>query len=68
MRNFLHTTAEDEEAFDILYCIAFAMVDAQWLAMHASYMEFNVPLSLSLFVCVDVYVSTTLYAYINTQK
>ncbi|XP_010522617.1 PREDICTED: ELMO domain-containing protein A isoform X2 [Tarenaya hassleriana] len=33
--------AEDEKAFDVLYCIAFAMMDAQWLAMHASYMEFN---------------------------
>ncbi|KAL7000343.1 hypothetical protein U1Q18_001492 [Sarracenia purpurea var. burkii] len=33
--------SEDEEAFDILYCIAFAMMDAQWLAMRASYMEFN---------------------------
>ncbi|GFS31799.1 ELMO/CED-12 family protein [Actinidia rufa] len=44
---FIYTTAEDEEAFDILYCIGFAMMDAQWLAMRASYMEFNV-LSLSL--------------------
>lgn len=34
--------AEDEEAFDVLYCIAFELMDAQWLAMHASYMEFNV--------------------------
>ncbi|EXB55630.1 ELMO domain-containing protein A [Morus notabilis] len=33
--------SEDEEAFDVLYCIAFEMMDAQWLAMHASYMEFN---------------------------
>lgn len=40
--------AEDENAFDVLYCIAFEMMDAQWLAMHASYMEFNVHLSLSL--------------------
>ena len=46
-----HEFAEDEEAFDVLYCIAFEMMDAQWLAMHASYMEFNVlsfSLSLSL--------------------
>lgn len=35
-------SAEDEEAFDVLYCIAFEMMDAQWLAMHASYMNFNV--------------------------
>ncbi|GJW88917.1 ELMO domain-containing protein A isoform X2 [Tanacetum coccineum] len=33
--------AEDEDAFDVLYCIAFAMMDAQWLATHASFMEFN---------------------------
>ncbi|KAE9457621.1 hypothetical protein C3L33_10476, partial [Rhododendron williamsianum] len=33
--------SDDEEAFDVLYCIAFAMMDAQWLAMRASYMEFN---------------------------
>ncbi|PPS14169.1 hypothetical protein GOBAR_AA06423 [Gossypium barbadense] len=38
--------SEDEEAFDVLYCVAFELMDAQWLAMHASYMEFNV-LSLS---------------------
>jgi hypothetical protein len=38
----LHGIAEDEEAFDILFCIAFEMMDAQWLAMHASYMNFNV--------------------------
>lgn len=36
-------SAEDEAAFDVLYCIAFELMDAQWLAMHASYMEFNVP-------------------------
>ncbi|GER26309.1 ELMO/CED-12 family protein [Striga asiatica] len=40
--NFIKLLEEDEDAFDILYCIAFAMMDAQWLAMHASYMEFNV--------------------------
>ncbi|MBA0656343.1 hypothetical protein Goklo_008708, partial [Gossypium klotzschianum] len=33
--------SEDEEAFDVLYCVAFELMDAQWLAMHASYMEFN---------------------------
>lgn len=38
----IYGVAEDEEAFDILYCIAFEMMDAQWLAMHASYMNFNV--------------------------
>ncbi|XP_049936422.1 uncharacterized protein LOC116264016 isoform X3 [Nymphaea colorata] len=39
--NFLRILTEDEEAFDVLYCISFAMMDAQWLAMRASYMEFN---------------------------
>ncbi|CAL5431527.1 unnamed protein product [Camellia sinensis] len=38
---FLDLLIEDEMAFDNLYCIAFQMMDAQWLAMRASYMEFN---------------------------
>lgn len=38
---FLKMLAENEWAFDLLYCIAFEMMDAQWLAMQASYMEFN---------------------------
>ncbi|KAG7010692.1 hypothetical protein SDJN02_27488, partial [Cucurbita argyrosperma subsp. argyrosperma] len=33
--------AENKEAFDILFCVTFELMDAQWLAMHASYMEFN---------------------------
>lgn len=39
--------AEDEAAFDVLFCIAFEMVDAQWLAMNASYMQFNVTSQLT---------------------
>ncbi|XP_052177215.1 uncharacterized protein LOC127791397 isoform X2 [Diospyros lotus] len=39
--NFIKLLGEDEQAFDVLYCVAFEMMDAQWLAMHASYMEFN---------------------------
>ncbi|XP_054813616.1 uncharacterized protein LOC129314262 isoform X3 [Prosopis cineraria] len=39
--NFVKLLEEDEEAYDVLYCIAFEMMDAQWLAMHASYMNFN---------------------------
>ncbi|KAK6919537.1 ELMO domain [Dillenia turbinata] len=39
--NFVKLLGEDEEAFDVLYCIAFEMMDAQWLAMRASYMEFK---------------------------
>lgn len=38
---FLELLGEDENAFDNLYCIAFRMLDAQWLAKRASYMEFN---------------------------
>ncbi|CAM6113853.1 unnamed protein product [Calypogeia fissa] len=38
---FIKILAEDEMAFDMLYCVAFEMMDAQWLAMRASYMEFN---------------------------
>lgn len=39
--NFVKLLGEDEGAFDVLFCIAFEMVDAQWLAMNASYMQFN---------------------------
>ncbi|XP_019084768.1 PREDICTED: uncharacterized protein LOC104706575 [Camelina sativa] len=38
---FMAFLEEDEMAFDNLYCIAFQMMDAQWLAKRASYMEFN---------------------------
>ncbi|XP_044498005.1 ELMO domain-containing protein A-like isoform X2 [Mangifera indica] len=38
---FLKLLKEDEMAFDNLYCVAFQMMDAQWLAKRASYMEFN---------------------------
>lgn len=39
---FLELLGEDEMAFDNLFCVAFQMMDAQWLAKRASYMEFNV--------------------------
>ncbi|KAI5068625.1 hypothetical protein GOP47_0016970 [Adiantum capillus-veneris] len=39
--NFLKILAEEEAAFDLLYCVAFKVMDTLWLAMHASYMEFN---------------------------
>ncbi|KAD3642031.1 hypothetical protein E3N88_31255 [Mikania micrantha] len=39
--SYEYLIAEDDDAFDVLYCIAFVMMDAQWLAMRASYMEFN---------------------------
>ncbi|KAH9706528.1 hypothetical protein KPL70_012241 [Citrus sinensis] len=38
---FLELLEKDEMAFDNLYCLAFQMMDAQWLAKRASYMEFN---------------------------
>ncbi|KAI4348523.1 hypothetical protein L6164_009237 [Bauhinia variegata] len=38
---FLELLEEDDRAFDNLYCVAFQMMDAQWLAKRASYMEFN---------------------------
>jgi len=34
--------ADNESAFDLLYCIAFKLLDHQWLEMRASYMDFNV--------------------------
>ncbi|AQK42399.1 ELMO domain-containing protein 2, mRNA [Zea mays] len=40
--NFIKVLTEHEDAFDVLYCIAFEMMDAQWLAMRASYMQFKV--------------------------
>ncbi|KAK8713071.1 hypothetical protein V6N13_148298 [Hibiscus sabdariffa] len=40
-RLFLELLVEDEMAFDNLYCVAFQMLDAQWLAKQATYMEFN---------------------------
>ncbi|KAK1273443.1 hypothetical protein QJS04_geneDACA012526 [Acorus gramineus] len=38
---FLKLLAENERAFDLLYCITFKLMDHLWLAMHASYMDFN---------------------------
>ncbi|PON80647.1 ELMO domain containing protein [Parasponia andersonii] len=39
--HFLELLKEDEMAFDDLFCVAFQMMDAQWLAKRASYMDFN---------------------------
>ncbi|XP_028790440.1 ELMO domain-containing protein A-like isoform X2 [Neltuma alba] len=38
---FLKLLAENESAFDLLYCITFKLMDHQWLTMRASYMDFN---------------------------
>ncbi|CAA7396244.1 unnamed protein product [Spirodela intermedia] len=45
-RNFVRSVftqmlSEDEWAFDVLYCVAFMVMDKQWLEKNASYMEFN---------------------------
>ncbi|XP_014626627.1 ELMO domain-containing protein A-like isoform X2 [Glycine soja] len=37
----LDLEAENDSAFDLLYCITFKMMDQQWLSMRASYMDFN---------------------------
>lgn len=39
---FLVVSAENEWAFDLLYCVAFVVMDKQWLERNATYMEFNV--------------------------
>nr|GEW00431.1 hypothetical protein [Tanacetum cinerariifolium] len=38
---FLKFLSDDESAFDLLCCIAFKLIDHQWLMMRASYMDFN---------------------------
>ncbi|KAL1553899.1 ELMO domain-containing protein C-like [Salvia divinorum] len=40
-QRFVEMLSHDDMAFDNLFCVAFRMLDAQWLAKHASYMEFN---------------------------
>ncbi|KAJ8649953.1 hypothetical protein MRB53_002976 [Persea americana] len=37
----LLVSVENEGPFGLLYCITFKLMDQQWLAMHASYMNFN---------------------------
>ncbi|KAL0383346.1 UNVERIFIED_CONTAM: ELMO domain-containing protein A [Sesamum calycinum] len=39
--HFLKLLSDDEMAFDNLFCVAFKLLDVQWLAKRASYMEFN---------------------------
>ncbi|XP_047323356.1 ELMO domain-containing protein A [Impatiens glandulifera] len=38
---FMQMLSENEWAFDLLYCVAFMVMDKQWLERNASYMEFN---------------------------
>nr|CAB3487830.1 unnamed protein product [Digitaria exilis] len=37
----LDLQAENDRAFDILYCITFKLMDQKWLDMNATYMDFN---------------------------
>lgn len=39
--SFFNMLAADENAFDLIYCVAFQMLDQHWLAQGATYMEFN---------------------------
>ncbi|KAI0527601.1 hypothetical protein KFK09_003206 [Dendrobium nobile] len=39
--HFLELLANNESAFDDLFCVAFRLMDAQWLAKRASYMDFT---------------------------
>nr|GMC90947.1 ELMO domain-containing protein A-like isoform X1 [Ipomoea batatas] len=50
----LDLEAKNESAFDLLYCIAFKMMDQQWLAMGASYMDFNVKFIVVTLLCLYV--------------
>lgn len=38
---FIQMLSDNEWAFDLLYCVAFMIMDKQWLEKNASYMEFN---------------------------
>lgn len=38
---FVHILSENEWAFDLLYCVAFVMMDKKWMEKKATYMEFN---------------------------
>ncbi|GAU16636.1 hypothetical protein TSUD_325860 [Trifolium subterraneum] len=38
---FLQMLSENEWAFDLLYCVAFVVMDKQWLETNATYMQFN---------------------------
>lgn len=38
--------SDNEWAFDLLYCVAFVVMDKQWLERNATYMEFNVRIHL----------------------
>jgi hypothetical protein len=60
--------SENEWAFDLLYCVAFVVMDKQWLERNATYMEFNVRIYTIYFFCVhrDTWFSSV-YQYTNTS-
>ncbi|KAJ6769184.1 ELMO/CED-12 FAMILY PROTEIN [Salix koriyanagi] len=67
---FLQMLSENEWAFDLLYCVAFVVMDKQWLERNATYMEFNVRIYSLLFsFCVhrDTWFSSSVYQYNNTS-
>ncbi|KAL6870623.1 hypothetical protein ACP4OV_014471 [Aristida adscensionis] len=39
--HFVQLLGDEDTAFEDLFCVTFQMLDAQWLARRASYMEFN---------------------------
>ncbi|KAL2332670.1 hypothetical protein Fmac_013883 [Flemingia macrophylla] len=38
---FLRMLSENKWAFDLLYCVAFVIMDKQWIERNATYMDFN---------------------------
>ncbi|XP_071706942.1 uncharacterized protein [Rutidosis leptorrhynchoides] len=42
VRATLKFLSDNESVFDLLYCIAYKLMDHQWLDMRASYMDFNI--------------------------
>ncbi|KAF3667711.1 putative nucleolin-like isoform X1 [Capsicum annuum] len=54
--------ARNESAFDLLYCITFKLMDQQWLAMHASYMDFNTDVILKRTFPEIIYVNQVPYS------
>lgn len=63
-QRFLQMLSHDDMAFDNLFCVAFKMLDAQWLAKRASYMEFNVRPNLSCAIVFSHYLYQWLILYI----
>ena len=52
---------EDEWAFDLLYCVAFMVMDKLWLDKNASYMDFNVNIAFLLVNYKFVHSLLTIY-------